>query len=234
MLTKAGLTDSLDALGFQVAGFGCMSCGSGSGALAEDVASQIADGKLAAAGIISSNRNFDGRLNGSVRGTFLASPPLVVAYAVAGSILHDLTCDPLGFDRDGRPVFLADLWPDDGEIRATLESALTGDLFRAAYDVFADPGPEWANIPHSTAPVFTWDAGSMYLRRPPFLDVNGADDAQIIGARILLMLATISRRITSRRAAPSRRTRTPAPTSPGTACRRGNSAPISAGAPITR
>ena len=188
MLTKAGLSEGLDALGFNLVGFGCMSCGSGSGALAEDVAAQIAARDLVAVGLISSNRNFDGRLNGAVRGTFLASPPLVVAYTIAGSILHDLTRDALGFTPDGKPVLLADLWPSDAEIRATLDAALTGDLFRNAYDVFADPGPEWANIPHSSAPVFTWDPGSMYLRRPPFLEGGGEAGGPILGARMLLMV----------------------------------------------
>jgi aconitate hydratase len=112
----------------------------------------------------------------------------VVAYAVAGSILHDLTRDSLGEGPDGKPVLLADLWPSDAEIRATLDRALTGDLFRSAYDAFADPGPEWANIPHPTGPVFAWDPNSMYLRRPPFLDAGDTEGAPIHGARILLML----------------------------------------------
>ena len=188
MLTKAGLSEGLDALGFNVVGFGCMSCGSGSGALADDVAAEIAERNLVTVGLISSNRNFDGRLNGSVRGTFLASPPLVVAYAIAGSILHDLTHDALGFDRDGKPVSLADLWPDDAEIRATVDRALTGDLFRDAYDIFADPGPEWSNIPYNKGPVFAWDPASMYLRRPPFLDPDDTSGTVITGARVLLML----------------------------------------------
>jgi len=165
-----------------------MSCGSGSGALAPEIADEIAAGKLAAVGLISSNRNFDGRLNASVRGTFLGSPPLMVAYAIAGSILHDLTRDKLGDDAEGRPVFLADIWPDAAEIRASLDAALTGDLFQANYSTFADPGPEWAAIPFGTAPVFDWDPDSMFLRRPPFLD-GAADISQPIrGARILLML----------------------------------------------
>ncbi len=188
MLDKAGLTDGLNALGFHVVGFGCMSCGSGSGALAPEIADEIAAGKLAAVGLISSNRNFDGRLNASIRGTFLGSPPLMVAYAIAGSILHDLTRDKLGDDADGRPVFLADIWPDAAEIRASLDAALTGDLFQASYNTFTDPGPEWAAIPFGTAPVFAWDPDSMFLRRPPFLD-GAADTSQPIrGARILLML----------------------------------------------
>jgi aconitate hydratase len=188
MLERAGVAPALDALGFNLVGFGCMSCGSGSGALAEEVAAEIASRHLVAAGIISSNRNFDGRLNASVRGTFLGSPALVVAYAIAGSILHDLTRDPLGEDSDGRAVFLADIWPNDADIRACLDGALTQDLFRNAYDVFADPGPEWSQIPYGTEPSFAWDPESMYLRRPPFLDDVAKADAPILGARILLML----------------------------------------------
>lgn len=188
MLAKAGLSEALDALGFNLAGFGCMSCGSGSGAIAEDVARQIAEGGLVAAGMISSNRNFDGRLNAAVRGTFLGSPPLVVAYALAGSVLVDVTRAPLGLDADGAPVHLAELWPSDAEIRACLDAALSEALFHDAYDSFADPGPDWHSIPHASAPVLTWDPASTFLRRPPFLEA--ADDlaAPIEGARILLLL----------------------------------------------
>src|SRR5581483_10095697 len=102
------------------------------------------DRALTAVAVISSNRNFDGRLNASVRGTFLASPPLVVAYAIAGSILHDLTRDKLGDDADGNPVYLADIWPGDGEIRACVDAALSEVLFHDAYDRFFDPGRQWA------------------------------------------------------------------------------------------
>jgi len=165
-----------------------MSCGSGSGALAQSIAAEIAARELVAVGVISSNRNFDGRLNASVRGTFLASPPLVIAYAIAGSILHDLTRDKLGDDADGRPVYLADIWPDAAAIGAELDHALTGELFRKTYDSFADPGPEWATIPHGIEPVFAWDPTSMFLRRPAFLDDAAGADQPIRGARILLML----------------------------------------------
>jgi len=188
MLAKAGVSDALDALGFHLAGFGCMACGSGSGALAEPIAAEIAARDLVAVGLISSNRNFDGRLNPSVRGTFLASPPLVVAYAIAGSILTDLTRDKLGDDAAGRPVFLADIWPADADIRACLDGALTHDLFRDAYDTFADPGAKWSEIPYGTAPAFAWDAASMYLRRPPFLDDASDTAAPVRDARILLLL----------------------------------------------
>jgi aconitate hydratase len=188
MLAKAGLKDALDALGFHLAGFGCMACGSGAGALPEPIAAEIAARDLVAVGLISSNRNFDGRLNASVRGTFLASPPLVVAYAIAGSILIDLTRDKLGHDAAGRPVYLADIWPGDAEIRTTLDGALTRDLFAAAYDTFADPGTAWSEIPYGPDPVFAWNAESMYLRRPPFLDDHADASAPIRDARLLLLL----------------------------------------------
>jgi aconitate hydratase len=188
MLRQAGVSDALDALGFQLAGFGCMACGSGSGALAAAVADEIAARDLVAVGIISSNRNFEGRLNPSVRGTFLASPPLVVAYTIAGSILTDLTRDKLGDDADGQPVFLADIWPADAEIRACLDGALTRELFRDAYDRFFEPGARWSDIAGGTEPVFSWDPASMYLRRPPFLDDAIDAAAPIRGARLLLLL----------------------------------------------
>jgi aconitate hydratase len=188
MLAKAGLADALDALGFQLAGFGCMACGSGSGALAEEIAAEIEERDLVAVGVISSNRNFEGRLSASVRGTFLASPPLVVAYAIAGSILNDLTREKLGDDAAGRPVFLADIWPDEADIRACVNAALTQDLFHRAYDAFADPGSKWSDIPYGTEPLFPWDAESLYLRRPPFLDDAMDAEAPVRGARVLLML----------------------------------------------
>jgi aconitate hydratase len=188
MLAKAGLSDALDALGFQLAGFGCMACGSGSGALAAEIAAEIAARDLVAVGVISSNRNFEGRLNPSVRGTFLASPPLVVAYTIAGSILTDLTRDKLGDDANGRPVYLADIWPADAEIRACLDGALTGDLFRDAYESFFEPGTRWSEIASGSEPVFAWDPASMYLRRPPFLDEQPDAAAPIRDARLLLLL----------------------------------------------
>jgi aconitate hydratase A / 2-methylisocitrate dehydratase len=188
MLDKAGLSGSLDALGFQVVGFGCMACGSGSGALKESISLEIANRKLVAAGIISSNRNFDGRLNASVRGTFLASPPLVVAYAIAGSILHDLTREPLGEDAQGTAVFLADIWPGAGEIQSTLDAALSEDLFRDAYRAPADIGSGWNDLQASSDAVYSWNARSMFIRRPPFVDDLERADQPILGARILLLL----------------------------------------------
>jgi aconitate hydratase len=169
-----------------------MSCGSGSGALNPGVAEEIAAKELAAAGVISSNRNFDGRLNAGVRGTFLASPPLVVAYAIAGSILRDLTREAIGLDAEGREVFLADLWPKDSEIRDVLDRSLTEDLFRGVYSAPVDPGPGWRDIPFSDGPLYAWREASMFVRRPPFTDSGdespAGSAASIAGARVLLML----------------------------------------------
>jgi aconitate hydratase len=191
MLEAAGLLEPLATLGFQVVGYGCMTCGGGAGPLADPIAAGIAAEKLAVLGVISSNRNFEGRLNPSIRGTYLASPPLVIAYAIAGSVLHDITSDPLGTGPDGKPITLADLWPSDAEINATMAAALTPDLFAREYGTLADGGPEWLALPYGAAPTFDWNPDSLYLKRPPWLD-DIPDDAaamgDIIGARPLLLL----------------------------------------------
>jgi aconitate hydratase len=191
MLAAAGLLEPLATLGFDVVGYGCMTCGGGAGPLADALTAQIAAEKLMVLGVISSNRNFEGRLNPSIRGTYLASPPLVVAYAIAGSVLHDVASDPIGTDPDGCPVSLADLWPSDAEITATMAQALTPELFAREYGNLADGGPEWAALPYGAAPTFAWNQDSLYLKRPPWLDGISDDPApmaDILGARSLLLL----------------------------------------------
>jgi aconitate hydratase len=188
MLEKAGLMAALNDLGFYLVGFGCMSCGSGSGALDTAILNQITDQKIVTAGIISSNRNFDGRLHSGVRGTFLASPPLVVAYAIAGSLLHDLTSDPIGRTEQGENIYLSDLWPSDDEIKACLDLSLTQDLFVEAYQTPADPGAGWSQIVSPQSSVFPWSSDSLYLKRPPFLEGRTNALAPLVGAHILLML----------------------------------------------
>jgi aconitate hydratase len=189
MLERAGLKDSLEAVGFHVVGYGCMTCGGGAGPLPEALTDAVTLDDLVVLGVISTNRNFEGRLHPAIRGTYLASPPLVVAYALAGSVLHDVTQDVLGLDQGGRPVRLADLWPADEEIEAVMRAALTADLYRAAYGDLADGGPEWAALTPGTEPTFAWDPASLYLKRPPFLDDAGdAPAGNILGARSLLIL----------------------------------------------
>ena len=132
-LQKSGLQKSLDALGFHVAGFGCMTCVGFSGPLAESVSSAVEEHDVAAAAVLSGNRNYEGRVHPQVRASFLASPPLVVAYALAGSVLKDLTREPLGIDPDGRPVYLRDLWPDENEVRALMDSAIEPAMYTRWY-----------------------------------------------------------------------------------------------------
>ena len=188
MLAKAGLLPALETVGFHVVGYGCMTCGGGAGPLPAPVTDQVAARDLIVLGVISTNRNFEGRLHPAIRGTYLASPPLVIAYALAGSVLHDLEAAPLGQDATGTPVFLHDLWPPDAEVEATMAAALSPDLFREAYGDMADGGPEWAALTSGAAPTFTWDPTSLYLKRPPFLDDTAHPLNDIHGARALLLL----------------------------------------------
>jgi aconitate hydratase len=188
MLERAGLQDALDAVGFHTVGYGCMTCGGGAGPLPDSVTAQVTQNDLVVLGVISTNRNFEGRLHPSIRGTYLASPPLVVAYAIAGSVLHDVAHGVLALDASGAAVRLADLWPSDAEVQAVMDAALTTELFRSTYGDLADGGPEWAALRTGDAPTFGWNPDSLYLKRPPFLDAPVPDIADIIGARPLLIL----------------------------------------------
>jgi aconitate hydratase len=188
MLENAGLKAALDTLGFNTVGYGCMTCGGGAGPLPKDITDQIEANGVIALGVISTNRNFEGRLHPSVRGTYLASPPLVVAYAIAGSVLTDVANDTLGTDPDGKPVRLADLWPSDQDVQSVLDAALTADLFRRTYSDLADGGPEWAALQAEDRATFRWDPSSLYLKRPPFLDGEQPRVEDIAGARALLIL----------------------------------------------
>ncbi|MEU8638125.1 aconitate hydratase AcnA [Amycolatopsis sp. NPDC048633] len=187
-LRLAGLSEPLDELGFQLVGYGCMTCIGNSGPLLPDVAAAVAERDVVVASVLSGNRNFDGRINNDVSLNYLASPPLVVAYALAGSITHDLTTEPLGTGADGEPVFLADLWPDDAEIDAVVTAHLTPELFRDAYSDVFDGDEHWAEVPAAGGARFDWQADSTYLRRPPFLDEVAPPPADLRDARALLLL----------------------------------------------
>ncbi|OGA49890.1 MAG: aconitate hydratase 1 [Betaproteobacteria bacterium RIFCSPLOWO2_12_FULL_62_58] len=189
-LAGSGLKQPLEELGFHLTGYGCMTCMGNSGPLAEPVAEAIEDNELAAVAVLSGNRNFEGRIHPSVRANFLASPPLVVAYALAGSILKDLSSEPLGEDRAGRPVYLRDLWPDDEEVRQIVEKALSPEMFRGRYENTAEDGAKWAGGATAAATLFSWNPDSTFIRRPPFFDDMGAEPASvrdIRGARMLAM-----------------------------------------------
>ncbi len=167
-LNKSGLDVSLDALGFQTVGYGCTTCIGNSGPLPESVANAVTSGDLVAAAVLSGNRNFEGRINPLVKANYLASPPLVVAYAIAGTVNIDLNHEALGQDKQGKDVFLKDIWPTQKEIADTIASSMTPDMFTEQYG-HATLGPEeWQKIQSSDADLFEWDENSTYVQEPPF------------------------------------------------------------------
>ena len=175
-LDEAGLMSSLEELGFHVVGYGCMTCGGNSGSLPDDIESSISENDLSVSAVVSSNRNFEGRIHPSVKMAYIASPPLVVAYAIAGSMLHDMRNDALGLDRSGKPVFLRDIWPSSAEIDAATRDHVHSKFFKSRYsDLIA--GPElWDALEVPTGATYKWDEKSTYLRRPPFLNKASPKD----------------------------------------------------------
>jgi aconitate hydratase len=190
-LEAAGLTRYLDALGFNLVGYGCTTCIGNSGPLPDEISSVIRDRNLVVCSVLSGNRNFEGRIQQDVRANYLASPPLVVAYALAGWITKDLTVEPLGKDQAGNPVYLKDIWPSEQELQATMLRTVTSDMFRSSYsDVFT--GDErWRGLNVLQGSRFTWDEASTYIRRPTFLEgmtMTPPQPADIVGARVLALL----------------------------------------------
>ncbi|WP_108658224.1 aconitate hydratase AcnA [Acuticoccus kandeliae] len=190
-LTETGLQDDLDALGFQTVGYGCMTCMGNSGPLAEPIEAAIKDDDLTVVAVLSGNRNFEGRVHQLVRASFLASPPLVVAYAIAGTVRIDLETEPLGTDRDGEPVYLRDLWPSDEEIASLAQRSVRKSLFVEGYrDILRGPAL-WQSLKGPAGATFPWDAASTYLRFPPYTRVDdgvGGGLADITSARPIAML----------------------------------------------
>ena len=189
-LAQSGLQRSLDALGFQPVGFGCMTCMGNSGPLPAPVAEAIEADGVTAVAVLSGNRNFEGRIHPSVRANFLASPPLVVAYALAGSVLVDLDAEPLGEDAAGRPVYLRDLWPDDAETRRIAAEVIAPPLFRERYAAMLEGTPEWRALRGAAGTTFPWDPASTFIRRPPFFDdmaATASEPDDIRGAHVLAM-----------------------------------------------
>jgi aconitate hydratase len=190
-LDRAGLTEYLDALGFNLVGYGCTTCIGNSGPLPEEISDVVGAEELAVVSVLSGNRNFEGRINPDVKMNYLASPPLCVAYAIAGTMDIDLFDEPLGEDRHGEPVFMKDIWPSAAEVASTIEDAVRSDMFRKSYaEVFA--GDErWASLAVPSGDAFQWDDRSTYVRRPPFFDGMPHDPepiADIDGARVLAVL----------------------------------------------
>ncbi len=168
-LDKSGLTTALEALGFHTVGYGCTTCIGNSGPLPEPVAQAVQQGDLVAAAVLSGNRNFEGRVNPLVKANYLASPPLVVAYALAGTTDIDLTQHPIGQDRDGRDVFLADIWPTREEILQTIRQSIDPEMYRSRYASAFDSNETWNQIPVAGGDLYQWDEASTYIQEPPFL-----------------------------------------------------------------
>jgi aconitate hydratase len=188
---RSGLTPYLDKLGFNLVGYGCTTCIGNSGPLIPEVSQAIQDNDLAAVSVLSGNRNFEGRINPDVKMNYLASPPLVVAYALAGSMDIDITTESLGADESGNPVYLKDLWPTQSEIDEIVASAIGAEMFTDSYaDVFAGD-QQWQSLPTPEGETFEWDPDSTYVRKPPYFDGMPADPVpvtDISGARVLLKL----------------------------------------------
>lgn len=187
-LESTGLQKELDTLGFDTVGYGCTTCIGNAGPLHPTIEGAIKEGDLVTASVLSGNRNFEARIHGSIKANFLMSPPLVVAYAIAGRVDLDLTNDPLGNDSDGNPIFLADLWPAQEEVSELLGSALKPEVYQTLYGDFDSVNPKWGQIPGKTGAAYEWDGDSTYIQLPPFFDgYNGqlGDLADIKQARPL-------------------------------------------------
>ncbi|MFE7384546.1 aconitate hydratase AcnA [Streptomyces zhihengii] len=188
---KAGLTPYLDKVGFNLVGYGCTTCIGNSGPLPEEVSKAVNDHDLAVTSVLSGNRNFEGRINPDVKMNYLASPPLVVAYAIAGSMKVDITKDALGTDTDGKPVFLEDIWPTEAEVNDVVANAIGEDMFNKSYqDVFAGDA-QWQALSIPTGNTFEWDTESTYVRKPPYFEgmtMETTPVADISGARVLAKL----------------------------------------------
>jgi len=190
-LEKSGLDKDLDALGFETVGYGCTTCIGNSGPLPDPVAKAVTEGDLVAAAVLSGNRNFEGRVNPLVKANWLASPPLVVAYALAGTTDIDLASEPIGKGKDGKDVFLKDIWPTADEVRETVAACVAPAQFQARYGNVWQSNPRWNAVPTSTGELYDWDDASTYIQEPPFLAELTREPrapSSVRGARVLLAL----------------------------------------------
>jgi aconitate hydratase len=190
-LEAAGLMKPLEQLGFALAGYGCTTCIGNSGPLDAAVATAVEENDLVVAAVLSGNRNFEGRIHPLARASYLASPPLVVAFALAGRVDTDLTSEPLGVGNDERPVYLADIWPTADEIRSVIGASIDPELFRRTYGVVFEGDDRWRALPIPEGDRYAWDPSSTYVARPPFFEgmtPGDRDVADITGARVLAVL----------------------------------------------
>jgi len=189
--TRAGLLKYLDALRFQVVGYGCTTCIGNSGPLPTDVSKAIEEHGLVAVSVLSGNRNFEGRISAEVRANYLMSPPLVVAYALAGHIAHDFENDALGEDKSGKPIYLKDIWPSQKEVNDTVASCIDSAMFRKQYSTVSDGDANWQNLKFPVGDTYGWETDSTYIRKAPYFDgmpATPAAVADIHDARVLAVL----------------------------------------------
>lgn len=188
---KAGLTTSLDALGFNLVGYGCTTCIGNSGPLDEEISKAINESDLAVTAVLSGNRNFEGRINPDVKMNYLASPPLVIAYALAGTMDFDFENQPLGNDQSGSPVFLKDIWPTPDEVQSTIDSSINSEMFTTQYASVFDGDERWRSLPTPKGATFTWDENSTYVKKAPYFDnmkLETSPVTDVHGARVLVKL----------------------------------------------
>jgi len=190
-LERAGLVDALDDLGFYLAGYGCTTCIGNTGPLLDGVSEAVNEHDLSVVSVLSGNRNFEGRIHPDVKQNYLASPPLVVAYALAGTIDIDLTTEPLGVDENGAPVFLRDLWPSDAAVAEAVRSSLSPEMFATRYAEAFAGDERWQNVPSTNAVTYSWDPNSTYVKLPPYFEGLTMEPGQVVdieGARVLAKL----------------------------------------------
>jgi aconitate hydratase len=188
---KAGLTSSLESLGFNLVGYGCVTCIGNSGPLPVEISKAVNENDLAVTAVLSGNRNFEGRISPDVKMNYLASPPLVVAYALAGTMDHNFDTDPLGKDQSGNDVYLKDIWPSPSEIQSVIDSSISSDMFKKDYASVFDGDHRWKSLDTPTGKTFEWDPKSTYVRKPPYFDGmprNPKPVTDISGARVLAVL----------------------------------------------
>ncbi len=191
-IAKAGLQDDLDALGFNLVGYGCTTCIGNSGPLPIELADAIAEGDLVSCSVLSGNRNFEGRIGPDIKANYLASPPLVVAYAIAGSLKVNITTEPLGQDQDGNDVYLKDIWPSNAEIQAVMREAVTPEMFSARYANVFKGDEHWQGIQVSGGQTYDWPIASTYVQNPPYFEGMGLEPepvSDVEGARIMGLFA---------------------------------------------
>ncbi|GAA4743835.1 aconitate hydratase [Amnibacterium soli] len=188
---KAGLMGPLEDLGFYLVGYGCTTCIGNSGPLEDEISEAVQQNDLAVTAVLSGNRNFEGRINPDVKMNYLASPPLVIAYALAGSMNFDFENDPLGQDGSGADVYLKDIWPEASEVQATIDSSISTEMFEHEYASVFDGDERWRNLPTPTGATFEWDGASTYVRKPPYFDGMTLETSPVVdvtGARVLAKL----------------------------------------------